>query len=230
MKPLHFDILTLFPNMIEPYFGDSILKRAQEKGAVEIKLHNWREFATDKHKHVDDRTFGGGSGMLLKVEPIYQQLKAINALKPKRDKKTRVIMLSPKGKPLTHKKAVDLSKKFDRIVLIAGRYEGFDARVEKFVDEKISIGPYVLSGGELPALVVLEAVTRQLPGVLGHSEEALKHETFTGGEAVGEYPQYTRPETFNTDEGKTLKVPKVLLSGNHKKIEEWRAKHQRKIK
>lgn len=229
-KPLHFDILTLFPNMVEPYLNDSILKRAQEKKLIRVKLHNWREFSTNKHKHVDDRTFGGGSGMILQVEPIYKQLKAIKALKPKRDKKTRVIMMSPEGKPFTHKKAVELAKKYNRIVLIAGRYEGFDARVEKFVDEKISIGPYVLSGGELPALTIVEAVSRQIPGVLGHSEEALKHETFTGGEAVGEYPQYTRPESFVTDEGKTLKVPKVLLSGNHKKIEEWRLQHARKIK
>ena len=228
MKPLHFDILTLFPSMIEPYLQDSILKRAQEKGLVSIKLHNWREFADDKHKHVDDRTFGGGSGMLLKVEPIYKQLKVIDALKA--DKKTRVILLSPEGKPFNHKKAVDLSKKYDRIVLVAGRYEGFDARIEKFIDEKVSIGPYVLSGGELPALTILEAVTRQIPDVLGHSEEALKHETFTSWEAVGEYPQYTRPEAFVTDEGKTLKVPKVLLSGNHKLIEEWRKKNQRSIK
>lgn len=228
MNKIHFDILTLFPNMVEPYLNDSILKRAQEKNLISVKLHNWRAFAGDKHKHVDDRTFGGGSGMLLKVDPIYKQLKAINALKP-HDNKTRVIMLSPDGKPFNHKKAVDLAKKYDRIVLIAGRYEGFDARVEKFIDEKVSAGPYVLSGGELPALMILEAVARQIPGVLGHSEQALKHETFTGGEAVGEYPQYTRPEAFKTDEGKTLKVPKILLSGNHKKIQEWRGKHARKL-
>lgn len=228
MAVIRFDILTLFPDMIEPYLEDSILHRAQEKGLISVELHNWREFADDKHKHVDDRTFGGGSGMLLKVEPLYKQLKVIDALKP-HDKKTRVIMMTPEGKPFTHKKAVEMAKKYDRIVLIAGRYEGFDARIEKFVDEKISIGPYVLSGGELPALTVLEAVSRQIPGVLGHSEEALSHETFVHGEEVGEYPQYTRPEVFETEDGKKLAVPKVLMSGNHKLIEEWRTKHRRKL-
>jgi tRNA (guanine37-N1)-methyltransferase len=226
MAHIHFDILTLFPDMIEPYTEDSILKRAQEKGLISIDLHNWRAFAQSKHKNVDDTTYGGGTGMLLKVDPLYNQLRALEVLK--RDKKkTRVLLMTPEGKKFNHKSAVRLSK-YERVVLIAGRYEGFDARVEQFVDEKISIGPYVLSGGELPALVVLEAVARQVPGVLGHSEEALANETFAAGASVGEYPQYTRPEHFKTDEGETLSVPEVLLSGDHAKIAVWRKSQARK--
>lgn len=220
MSKIHFDILTLFPGMIEPYLQDSILKRAQEKELISVTLHDWRAFATDKHKHVDDTVYGGGSGMLLKVEPLVSQLQALNVLKHGR--KTRVIMLAPDGKKFNHKQAVRLATKYDRIVLIAGRYEGFDARIEQFVDEKLSIGPYVLSGGELPALVIVEAVSRQIPGVLGHSEQAIANETFADGAKVGEYPQYTRPEIYVAPDGAEMKVPDILLSGDHAKIAAWR--------
>ncbi len=234
MPKIHFDILTLFPHMIEPYVQDSILKRAQEKGLVSVALHDWRQFAADKHKHVDDTVYGGGSGMLLKVDPIVAQLQAIDALKarpPRRaGRKTRVIMMSPDGKKFNHKQAVRLAAKYDRIVLIAGRYEGFDARVEEFVDEKMSIGPYVLSGGELPALVIMEAVSRQIPGVLGHSEEAVANETFAEGTNVGEYPQYTRPDVYVAPDGRELKVPEVLLSGDHARIKAWREENKRKLR
>lgn len=225
MKKIQFDILTLFPDIIKPYLSDSILKRAQDKKLIKVNLYNWRDYATDKHKTVDDKPYGGGAGMLLKVEPIYKQLKAIKAIK--HDRKTRVIMLAPDGKQFNHDEAVRLST-YKRLVLLSGRYEGFDARVEKFVDEKISIGPYVLSGGELASLVFVEAIARQLPGVLGH-DEALKDETFSHGSEYGEYPQYTRPEAFEYN-GKKLKVPKVLLSGDHKKVEEWKEKHARTSK
>ena len=208
--------------MFSAYVNESILKRAQESGAIEINLHNWREYSSNKHNSVDDKPYGGGAGMLLMVEPIYKQLKAIKALK--KDKKTRVIMMAPEGKQLTHKEAVRESK-YNRLVLLAGRYEGFDARVEKFIDEKISIGPYVLSGGELPAMVLTEAVARQIPGVLGH-DEALKDETFAHSNEYSEYPQYTRPEIFETKEG-DLKVPRILLSGDHAKIEDWRKKNSK---
>lgn len=228
MPKIHFDILTLFPGMIGPYLQDSILKRAQEKGLVSVKLHDWRQFAMDKHKHVDDTVYGGGSGMLLKVEPLVEQLKALGVLKHGR--KTRVIMLSPDGKRFNHKQAVRLASKYDRIVLVAGRYEGFDARIEQFVDEKLSIGPYVLSGGELPALVVVEAVARQVPGVLGHSEEAVANETFADNSTTGEYPQYTRPETYIAPDGTEMKVPDVLLSGDHAKIKAWREANKKKIR
>ena len=227
MKKIRFDILTLFPAMFSAYVQESILKRAQANGLIQIKLHNWRELATDKHKRVDDKPYGGGAGMLLMVEPLYKQLKRLKLLdKAKRKKEgTRVILLSPQGKRLTQKEAVRLSG-YDRLVLLAGRYEGFDRRVETFVDEKISIGPYVLSGGELPAMVLLEAVARQIPGVLGH-DEALKDETFTND--VAEYPQYTRPELFQTADGKRLRVPKILLSGNHANIEAWRREQSKPL-
>ena len=226
MKKIQFDIFTLFPEMFSAYVNESILKHAQAKGFIKINLHNWREQAAGKHRQVDDKPYGGGAGMLLMVEPIYKTLKKMSLLdKAKRKaKKIRVIMMAPEGKQLTHKEAVRLSK-YDRLVLICGRYEGFDARTEKFIDEKISIGPYVLSGGELPAMVLTEAVSRQIPGVLGH-EQALKDETFTDDRV--EYPQYTRPQLFETKEGKRLPVPKILMSGNHKKIAEWRQKHLKK--
>jgi len=227
MSKVHFDILTLFPHMIEPYLQDSILKRAQEKDLISVKLHDWRAFANDKHNRVDDNVYGGGTGMLLKVEPIVAQLKAIDALKHGR--KTRVILLSPDGKKFNHKQAVRLASKYERIVLIAGRYEGFDHRVKEFVDETMSIGPYVLSGGELPALTIVEAVSRQIPGVLGHSEQAVANETFADGATVGEYPQYTRPEVYIAPDGTELKVPDILLSGDHAKIAAWREENKKKL-
>lgn len=215
---MQFDILTLFPNLIEPYLSDSILKRAIEQKLIDVNLYNWREFAEDKHSQVDDKPYGGGAGMLLKVEPIYKQLKAIDAIK--RNDKTRIIMMSPDGKQLTQEKAKELST-YDRLVILSGRYEGFDKRVEDYIDEKISIGPYVLAGGELPSLILTEAVARNVPQVLGH-EDATKDETFSHGEDYKEYPQYTRPEVFIDEEGKEKQVPEVLLSGDHKKIEQWK--------
>ena len=203
-----------------------IFVSTQENDLIKINLHNWREYAEDKHKQVDDKPYGGGAGMLLKVEPIYKQLKTIDAID--HDDKTRVVMLSPDGKQFDQKEAERLSK-YDRLVLLSGRYEGFDARVEEFVDEKISVGPYVLAGGELPALIVTEAVARHIPGVVGH-EEALKDETFSHGYDYGEYPQYTRPEVFVDDESREIKVPEVLISGDHKKIEEWKKENKKKIK
>lgn len=214
---MKFDILTLFPNLVEPYLQDSILKRAIDNKLIDMNLYNWREMTEDKHHIVDDKPYGGGAGMLLKVEPIYKQLKAINAIG---DDKTRVIMMTPDGEQLTQSKAEELSK-YDRLVLLCGRYEGFDARVNDYVDEKISIGPYVLAGGELPALITVEAVARHIPGVLGH-DDAMMDETFSHGDDYQEYPQYTRPEVFIDDEGVEKKVPEVLLSGDHKKIEEWK--------
>jgi len=221
---MKFDILTLFPDMIHPYLEDSILKRAQEKKLIEVELHDWREFSKDKHRAVDDSPYGGGTGMVLQVQPIYDQLKELDLLK--RNEKTKVFMMAPDGEQFTHAKAVEFSK-LDRLVLIAGRYEGFDKRIEEFVDGKVSVGPYVLSGGELPALTILEATARQIPEVIGHSGEALKNETFVDGET--DFPQYTRPETFKTGEGGELKVPEVLLSGDHKKIAEWRKSQQMQV-
>ncbi len=236
---MKFDILTIFPKIIEDYAGESILKRGQQSGKIKIAAHDFRRFAVDKHRKVDDSPYGGGPGMILKPEPIYKCLKKIKALHnviPAKagiqtldsrlhgNDRMKIIALDPAGKKFDQKMAHKFSK-LDRLVLICGRYEGFDERIYKFVDEKISIGDYVLSGGELGALVITEAVARLVPGVLGNPE-SLREETFSvSRKAVkpysskAEYPQYTRPEDFMG-----LKVPKILLSGNHKKIEEWRRK------
>lgn len=221
---MQFDILTLFPNLVQPYLEDSILKNAIKNNLIKVNLFNWREYANNKHQTVDDKPYGGGAGMLLQVEPIYKQLKAINAYP--HEKKTRVIMMAPDGEQLTQKKAKELSS-YDRVVILSGRYEGFDNRVMQYVDEKVSIGEYVLAGGELPALVTMEAVARHIPGVLGH-EDAMKDETFSHGDEYKEYPQFTRPEIWVDEEGNEQTVPEVLLSGDHAKIEEWKKLESRK--
>jgi len=210
-----FNILTIFPKIFDSYINESILKRAQKKKVISIKVHNFRRFAIDKHKTVDDRPYGGGSGMVLKVEPIYKCIQSI----PKK-KKSRVILLTPKGKTFNQKKAQSLTK-YDQLILVAGHYEGFDERIRKYVDEELSIGNYVLTGGELPAMTIIDAVTRLLPGALG-DDNSPKDETFSEGDRDIEYPHYTRPEIF-----KGIKVPLVLLSGNHKKIAEWRKNKRR---
>jgi len=210
-----FNILTIFPKIFDSYINESILKRAQKKKVISIKVHNFRRFAIDKHKTVDDRPYGGGPGMVLKVEPIYKCIQSI----PKK-KKSRVILLTPKGKTFNQKKAQSLTK-YDQLILVAGHYEGFDERIRKYVDEELSIGNYVLTGGELPAMTIIDAVTRLLPGALG-DDNSPKDETFSEGDRDIEYPHYTRPEIF-----KGIKVPLVLLSGNHKKIAEWRKNKRR---
>jgi len=239
---MQFDILTIFPQILDSYINESILRRAQEKGAVKINFHDIRKFTEDRHKQVDDTPYGGGPGMIFKVQPIYECLqdvlgKAVVAKRAGRHvthnmkHKTKIIMMSPRGKQFDQKEAEELSK-LDQLILITGRYEGVDARVERFVDEQLSIGPYVLSGGELPAMVVVEAVARLLPGVLG-SADSLSVESF-GNQKSGiirhlvEYPQYTRPEIFKPAKGIKWRVPEVLLSGDHKRIEEWRKKQMQK--
>lgn len=212
-KPLKFDVLSLFPEAFPGYLSLSILGRAQQKGLISAQFHNLRQWAVDKHGSVDDAPYGGGPGMVMRVEPFADGLRAIQAKKGK--KTERIILFSAKGKPFTAQDAVRLSK-YRRLVFLCGRYEGIDERVrEHFVDEEISIGPYVLTGGELPALVVMDAVSRQIPGVLGKAE-SLTTESHTT-EGVLEAPQYTRPEIY-----KKWKVPDVLLSGDHQKIENWR--------
>ncbi|MBI3305156.1 tRNA (guanosine(37)-N1)-methyltransferase TrmD [Candidatus Parcubacteria bacterium] len=225
---MRFDIITIFPKAFDSYLSESIIKRAREKKLVDIRIHNLRDFTTDKHQKVDGRPYGGGPGMVFMVEPIYRALKALKAAPPRTTKskrETRVVMLAPEGKQLTQREAERLSK-YKRIVLICGRYEGFDSRVDTLVDEKISIGPYVLAGGELPAMVLLETVARNIPGVVGHPE-ALKEETFSKNLEYVEYPQYTRPEVFRLG-SKKLRVPKVLKSGDHAAIRAWRSKWTRR--
>lgn len=197
--------------MFKGPFEESIVKRAREKELVEIKIHNLRGWASDKHKTVDDRPYGGGGGMVLMVEPIY---KALEDLKTKNSK---VVLLTPQGKVFNQKRAQRLSR-LKHLILIAGHYEGFDERIrEHLIDEEISIGNYVLTGGELPAMVVIDSIVRLIPGVLG-TEESLSDETHSKSGYI-KYPVYTRPESF-----KGWKVPEVLLSGNHKEIEKWRKK------
>lgn len=216
-----FTILTIFPKIFDSYFDESIIKRAREKNIIEINPINIRDYAADKHKTADDKPYGGGTGMVMKLEPIYKALKDSE----KGNKNRRIIiLLTPQGKKFDQNMARRLSK-FKELVLICGRYEGIDSRIEKFVDEKISIGDYVVTGGELPATVIIDAVTRLLPGVLGNAE-SIKEETHASIGMI-EYPQYTRPEIFEA-EGRKLRVPKVLLSGNHEKIKEWRKKKMRK--
>jgi tRNA (guanine37-N1)-methyltransferase len=207
------DILTLFPDIINAYLKESILKRAQQKGLLEVKIYNIRNFASDKHKTVDDYPFGGGSGMVLKPEPLFR---AIDFLK-KDNEPRRIILLSPQGRPFNQLLAEELSREERRLVFICGRYEGVDERVRlSLVDEEVSIGDYVMTGGELAALVIIDAATRLIPGALG-DEDSVKEESFSWG--LLDYPHYTRPREF-----RGLKVPEVLISGNHKEIWRWRRK------
>lgn len=215
---MRIDILTIFPEIFDSYFSESLFRHAREKGLVHIAVHNLRDFTTDKHHKVDDRPFGGGPGMVFKVEPIFKAMQAILKKKPEKlpkNLKSRTILFSTRGKKLDAAAAKRLSR-YDRLILICGRYEGVDERVAEHVaDEEVSIGDYVLSGGEIPAMVLSEAVCRFRPGFLG------KYESLE--EMKGSYPVYTRPEEFLPGKGKKpWRIPKVLTSGNHKEIDAWR--------
>ena len=233
---MKFDIITIFPDLFKGFVSESLLARAQKKKLIKINTHNLRKWTDDNHKTVDGRPYGGGAGMVLRIEPIYKAVKAIKSKKGK----TRVVLLSAKGKTFDQKKAAQLSK-YDQVIFICGRYEGVDERVAKHVaDEEISIGNYVLFGGEVPAMVIMEAVSRLISGVVA-KEESVKNESFkfqgSSSKTYKEHPHYTRPEVFNPkirnskleirNSRKGWKVPPVLLSGNHKKIEEWRAKNSK---
>jgi len=217
---MKFNIITIFPKIFDSYFNESIIKRAQKNKIIDIKIHNLRDWTTDKHKTVDDTPYGGGAGMVMKVEPIYKSLKSIKSLKSK------VILLSAKGKKWDQQLAKKYSR-LDNIILICGRYEGVDERITSFIDEEISIGDYVLTGGEIGAMTIVDSIIRLLPGALGNIESA-KDESHSQ-KGILEYPQYTKPAIFQAGK-KKLKVPDVLLSGNHKKIEEWRKGKKRKVK
>lgn len=225
---MRFDILTIFPEIFDSYFNTSILKRAQEKKLIKIYSHNLRKWTFNRHQTTDDRPYGGGTGMIFKVEPIFR---AVKDLKKKKFKKCRVILFSAKGGKLTQKKVKRLSN-YKQLILICPRYEGVDERVAKYIaDEEISIGEYVLTGGELPAMVLVDAVSRLVKGVI--KKESLSEESFMlNSKLLGEYPQYTRPAVFypaRNNKGVAWRVPKVLLSGNHKKINEWQQKHLKKL-
>ncbi|MCF7845234.1 MAG: tRNA (guanosine(37)-N1)-methyltransferase TrmD [Candidatus Pacebacteria bacterium] len=219
---MRFDVITIFPSFFEEYFSKGILHKGCEKGLLEVNVHDLRDWTTDKHRTVDDACFGEGSGMVMKVGPIYR---AVSDIKLK-NKKSLVVLFTPRGKKFNQKKASKLTE-YDQVIMICGRYEGVDERVAKHIaDEKISIGSFVLMGGEIPAMAVVETVARLVPGVIGKEsflKERKKKESFI------EYPQYTRPEVFEADE-KKWKVPSVLLSGNHKEVEKWKNKKGKLIK
>lgn len=224
---MKFHLLTIFPSIFDSYLNESILKRASAKKIVQFQIHNLRDWTSDKHKTVDDTPYGGGAGMLMKIEPLYKALTAIKKLNKKiKPAKRKIILLSAAGKKWDQSLAKKYSK-LEEIIFICGRYEGLDARIEKFVDEKISIGDYVLTGGELPALIIIDSITRLLPGVLGNNTSIIEESHSQTG--LLEYPQYTRPEIF-TAGGKKYPVPKILLSGNHQKIKDWQTKQQKKTK
>ncbi len=211
---MRIDVLTLFPGMFESPLSHSIVKRAKEAGVVEIVLTNIRDFSKDKHKKVDDRPYGGGPGMVMMCQPVFDCFEHVAG---QSDEKGRVAMLTPQGRPFTQKLATELAQE-KRLIFISGHYEGFDERIKAGLDaEQISIGDYVLSGGELAAMVIIDAVVRLLPGALG-DECSAEDETFSETARGGlEYPQYTRPEIF-----RDMKVPDILLSGHHGQIEKWR--------
>lgn len=210
---MRFDIITIFPNIFDFYFKESIIGRAQKDKLIKINVINLRDYTRDKHKTVDDRPYGGGAGMVMMVEPIYKAVKDIK--KNIKKNKRKIILLSAKGKKFDQKMAKKLSK-LEQIILICGRYEGVDERVAQHIaDEEISIGEYILTGGELPAMVIVDTISRLIKGVI--NKESLKEESFSQNNNT-EYPQYTRPEKFQR-----WKVPKVLLSGNHQEIKKWRA-------
>ncbi len=214
---LRFDIITIFPEFFREAIDCGIVRRARNAGIVDIRAHDLRQWTTDKHHVVDDRPFGGGDGMILKPEPIFAAVEALTGVVRKEDftSETRVVLLSPQGRGFSQSLALDLSQNASRVVLICGRYEGVDERVaEALVTDEISIGDYVLSGGEPAAMVVVDAVVRLLPGALGSDTSAV-YESFSEG--LLDYPQYTRPPEF-----KGMQVPEVLLSGNHAEIERWR--------
>ncbi|WP_243386828.1 tRNA (guanosine(37)-N1)-methyltransferase TrmD [Bacillus kexueae] len=210
---MKIDVLTLFPSMFEGVLNESILKKAQEKEAVSIDVVNFRQYSTNKHQTVDDYPYGGGAGMVLKPQPIYD---AVEDLKSKSSVSSpRVILVCPQGETYTQKKAEDFSKE-DHLIFICGHYEGYDERIRYLVTDEVSLGDFVLTGGELAAMTIMDSVIRLLPGVLGKEESHIEDSFSTG---LLEHPHYTRPSDF-----RGMKVPDVLLSGNHKHIAEWRQK------
>ena len=243
-----FHIITIFPKIFDSYFNESIIKRALKKDLINIKVHNLRDWTSDLHKTVDDSPFGGGAGMVMKIEPLYRALRDITlfnkggrlarrSLGVGGGISSKTILLSAKGKTWNQQKAKKYSK-LKNVILICGRYEGVDERITKFIDEEISIGDYILTGGEIGALTIIDSITRLLPGALGNSESAKNESHAIPG--ILEHPQYTRPKVFfpspltrgargvlTDGKFKSYRVPKILLSGHHKKIEEWRKKHNK---
>lgn len=211
---MRFDVLTLFPDLVSGILSESIIGRAQKAGYLSVHAHNIRDWSEDKNRRVDDTPYGGGMGMLMAAPPVYNCYEAVRLMAP--EMKSRVIYMSPKGRVLTQSHAKELKENYDRLIILCGHYEGIDQRVlDEIVDEEISIGDYVLTGGELPACILVDCVSRLIDGVLA-SAECYENESIASG--LLEYPQYTRPYEFHG-----VKVPDVLISGHHAKIAEWRA-------
>ncbi|MFH1749544.1 MAG: tRNA (guanosine(37)-N1)-methyltransferase TrmD [bacterium] len=216
---MKFDIITIFPEIFPTILNSSILGRAQKNNLIEIQIHNLRDFTRDRHRTVDDVPFGGGVGMLFKIEPIFKALyKLTNNFQ--KNPKRRIILFDPRGEKLNQKYIIKSAKKYNHYILICPRYEGVDERIKKFVDDTVSVGDYILSGAEIPAMLFVDSISRQIPKVLGKAE-SLADETFKTRN-YKKYPQYTLPREFQG-----MQVPKVLLSGDHKKIEEWRKKNSK---
>ena len=214
---MRFDIITIFPDIFKSYFSESLIKKAKENDLIEINVHDLRDYSENKWGDVDGKPYGGGRGMVMKVEPIYRAVKDVRV----KGKNSKVILFTPRGVGYNQKKATEYSE-LDQLIMICGRYEGVDERVRThIVDESLSIGDYVLIGGEIPAMAVVESVSRLVPGVVGIDNEGFLDERVRG-EGMIEYPQYSRPEVFTTDDGREWTVPDVLLSGHHKNIEKWR--------
>lgn len=225
-KPsLHVDILTIFPELVEPYLHGAMLGRGETAGVLTLRAHQLRQWTHERHQKVDDRPFGGGPGMVMKIAPFFEGLQSLKVItkqgtRSKQAKNTRVILMSAKGKRFTQTEAHRLAT-YDRLIFLCGRYEGVDERItEHLVDEELSLGDFVLTGGELAALTVTDAVARLIPGVLG--DETSAEDESHSEEGVLEYPHYTRPETFSPKKGVEWKVPEILLSGDHAKIAKWR--------
>lgn len=240
---MQFDIITIFPKIFsshggsaeggDSYFDIGILARAQKNKLIEINIHNLRDYTKDKHRTVDDTPYGGGAGMVFKIEPIYKVLVKIvgksklKYFRKKNNSKTKIILLSAKGKKFDQAMARKFSK-LDKLTLICGRYEGIDERVAKYLaDEEISVGDYILTGGEIPAMTIVDSVSRLIEGVVGN-KESIKEESFSKKDYL-EYPHYTKPKLFSPDKKTNWKVPEILLSGDHRKIDDWRKKHSKPI-
>jgi tRNA (guanine37-N1)-methyltransferase len=230
-RVFRFDILTIFPRIIDAYVGESILKRAQEKGVAKITAHDLRNFTTDKHRATDDTPYGGGAGMVMKAEPILKCAAEVLKKGKVAPRRRRLLIMSAKGQPFSQELAYSYAKKCDQLVLVCGRYEGIDERVKTILKaEEISIGPYVTTDGDVAAMAIISAVARLLPGVISwdslaeesHWDAVLRAERETGDDKLLEYPHYTRPEVV-VWKGKRYRVPSVLLSGNHRDIAKWRA-------
>lgn len=218
---MRIDVLTIFPKMFDAVLGESIIKRARKKGVVTLNIIDLRAFSGDKHKKVDDKPFGGGPGMIMNAEPFFEAINYIRHKTKNERLKARTVLMSPKGRTFDHRLAKKIAC-YEQLILLCGHYEGIDERVrERLVDEEISIGDFVLTGGELAAMVVIDSVARLLPGCLGNKDSSAD-ESFSKG--LLEYPQYTRPADYNG-----MKVPDVLLSGDHKKIKQWRKKQSLKM-